>query len=66
MNLKPCPFCGSTKMLVYKRSYNNYIECTNCGAMGPDSIQEPYNMTQTAVKETAARDVWNKRYEEKK
>jgi Zn ribbon nucleic-acid-binding protein len=34
--MKPCPFCGSTNQIAQPdETLPLYIECVNCGAIGP-------------------------------
>jgi Lar family restriction alleviation protein len=39
--LKPCPFCGSTKLEMRNTEPKNlhfaYVWCNKCGACGPDN-----------------------------
>lgn len=34
VNALPCPYCGNADLIV-DRTYD-VVECTNCGALGPD------------------------------
>lgn len=39
MNIKPCPFCGSTETHVLKSAYTPdwSVECLSCDAFGPSA-----------------------------
>jgi hypothetical protein len=45
---KPCPFCNSRSILIYQA----YIECMECGAMGPNRTD---GESKTAI------ELWNTR-----
>jgi Lar family restriction alleviation protein len=62
-NLKPCPFCGSTDLITNNCSNNYYIECDNCGAFGPSSIDPAFSMMQREIRESITNDLWNNRAE---
>lgn len=32
--LKPCPFCGSSNVVLYEMNPNSYARCRGCGAEG--------------------------------
>lgn len=51
VELKPCPFCGGTTLLMNKGS-NCWITCNDCKAEGP------YEIGQT---EDEAITAWNRR-----
>lgn len=55
-NLKPCPFCGSDDISVYRhRPWSNYYaQCNNCYATAPDP-------SVTNLTEKEAINFWNKR-----
>ena len=33
--LRPCPFCGSTKLWLMANGHELYVRCDNCDARGP-------------------------------
>lgn len=49
-NIKPCPFCGSSKTVLCLGDYDWMVECEDCTATGPFVDSE---------KEAIA--LWNKR-----
>lgn len=51
MSLRPCPFCGSVELVVYRRQVF-FVQCRECHAEGPVSI----------TSENDAREKWNRRY----
>ena len=55
-NLKPCPFCGSDDISVYRYGpwSNYYAQCNNCYALAPDP-------STTNLTEKEAIHLWNKR-----
>lgn len=55
MNIKPCPFCGSTDVSVKNvvRRPTWYVECGGCEVEGPASYDSPENATHQ----------WNTRHE---
>lgn len=64
--LKPCPFCGETNLILaedsdpgYWKRY--YIRCTNCGARG--GSYRPWRRDGSALKEVEekAAELWNRR-----
>lgn len=48
--LKPCPFCGGTKLEIVCFADLNYVTCNTCGVDGPD-----------ADNKQEATEVWNER-----
>jgi len=38
IKLKPCPFCGEVENLSNE---GHYVECSNCGATGPNKFPVP-------------------------
>jgi hypothetical protein len=39
-NIQACPFCGSKRLEAHLSNYGEkylWIECSNCGACGPDT-----------------------------
>ena len=61
--LKPCPFCGGEAGFSTGKNGDgsdwHYIECGDCGAMGPYISHASHNI---AVKESLA-EKWNERKE---
>ncbi|MBN2684381.1 MAG: Lar family restriction alleviation protein [Pontiellaceae bacterium] len=51
-DLKPCPFCGSTELRVFRPAPELWVYCTVCSASGP-----------TAEGEKGAAAKWNMRKE---
>lgn len=63
IELKPCPFCGSTELRIIKAlslskdlsdftMIDNYINCLTCGTEGPkkayvDDVKEAWNERKT-------------------
>jgi Lar family restriction alleviation protein len=35
VELKPCPFCGSTEINKTDNGHEEWLQCENCGAGGP-------------------------------
>lgn len=69
MNLKPCPFCGDTKIAIYPDRWSGHGEggllykamCAGCGAEVPSKApQYPYHQEQS-VGEAGAAEAWNRR-----
>jgi Lar family restriction alleviation protein len=56
--LKPCPFCGNSKLRVYNIS-TNFILCLVCKAQGPEVDHININAEEKAV------ELWNQRSEKK-
>jgi len=56
IRLKPCPFCGSTKLCI-TNSYHFLIACENCG--GIFSVRSSKQKHPNQPEETI--NVWNKR-----
>jgi Restriction alleviation protein Lar len=54
---RPCPFCGGNKLRYDFCSSQGYIECLDCGAMGPcdEKAADPH------CDLNAAWDAWNRR-----
>mgnify|MGYP001329993143 CR=1 FL=1 len=50
IELKPCPFCGGTKLDV---SDEDYVYCNTCDARGPSSYAEN--------EEQSNYELWNER-----
>ncbi len=60
IELKPCPFCGSTDLFVERATYSAcYVQCDGCGAHGPTEDQESDD--EGTPGEKSAREAWNKR-----
>ena len=68
--LKPCPFCGSTKLKLMKKNYNHkgytkqklYVRCNKCNARGGTVSQETiYTDTVDEDIKCVAIDLWNNR-----
>lgn len=63
MTIKPCPFCGQTKITYREGSTYRWlaVECENCGARGGEVY---VSLTDDkAVAEQAALDAWNTRFD---
>lgn len=52
--LKPCPFCGGTLLVIGQTTYNDfyYVKCTECRAHGCEKREE-----------AEALKAWNERVE---
>ena len=64
IDLKPCPFCGGTKLKVYTYYYDDgdcevSIACKSCGAKVTDQMS--YSSKEEAKAATA--EIWNRRCE---
>lgn len=75
-NLKPCPFCGSTKLdiscktatgaLVNGRIYRTSVYCKNCNTYGPRAtVRDPEDSYKFSTKDAEAEAIrlWNNRTE---
>jgi len=51
--IKPCPFCGSTRIIAQQYIEDGRLKCENCKAEGP------YLGTESEMAE--AFDAWNRR-----
>ena len=71
-NLKPCPFCGSTKLdiscktatgaLVNGRIYRTSVYCKSCNTYGPRAtVRDPEDSYRFSTKDAEAEAVrlWN-------
>jgi Lar family restriction alleviation protein len=60
MDVKPCPYCGSTDIMWYLEDGYFTLECYNCDcrATGPQ-LRVKGRTEETAVR--AAIETWNKR-----
>lgn len=50
MELKPCPFCGSKKIVVKNGKYAWWVKCDDCGTEGAIKL-----------KKAVAIEAWNRR-----
>ena len=63
MKKEPCPFCGAKRNLVVVDVYPDalkFVECENCGALGPQSVVINGDLYDTITK-TLAIQAWNSR-----
>lgn len=51
MSFRPCPFCGSVELEIYRREVY-FVHCCECYVDGPAS----------ATSENDAKEKWNRRY----
>ena len=58
-DLKPCPFCGSTDLVIGKGG--SYIECLNCETLGPSAVSSVGVNWSQRVYEEEAMVAWNRR-----
>ena len=59
--LKPCPFCGDTKVKLRKFKTDKYrILCPNCGATGPSFTQHSWESSSIQARNRAITG-WNSR-----
>lgn len=58
MTLKPCPFCGSTKVRVMGSMYA-YVRCDECWALGPNIRPKDDDLSNKDMRE--AERLWNER-----
>jgi hypothetical protein len=56
-DLLPCPFCGSNNLRHEFGGSQGYIECNECGALGPCDERAADPICSTEAAETA----WNRR-----
>lgn len=64
MELKPCPFCGSTNLQGPTVGSTDYIKCNDCWTYGPKPLVPIPMGTQWEIRLMHFEDAWNRRANE--
>lgn len=56
MQLRPCPFCGSSDLHEVKSEARAQIECAKCSALGPFALGD-----SESERSNGAKKLWNMR-----